>query len=70
MAIGTPIPSFTYFTPAMLAFGTGALRSQAGLAVVASLLEVEIVIDQIGINLHDESKEKAQYHRKPIGSKV
>lgn len=25
MAIGTPIPSFTYFTPAMLAFGTGAL---------------------------------------------
>lgn len=26
MAIGTPIPSFTYFTPAMLAFGTGALN--------------------------------------------
>ncbi len=40
--------------------GTRPFGSQAGLAIVVSTHEVEVIVDQIGVDLHQPSEQQAQ----------
>ena len=44
---------------------TGTLWAKSRCRIVVATLEIEIVVDEIGINLHDKRKEKAQHTRQP-----
>ena len=45
--------------------GTGPLRAKARGTVVGAFDEVDIVVHQVGINLHDEGKQHTQHGGKP-----
>ena len=42
---------------------TGTTRSQTCLVVIRAVGEIKEVVDEIGVDLHDKSKEETQYSR-------